>query len=147
MSANVNSNSTTNTATFTVASSDSHSFVHDDDDGNLISDGRWDCVWDAENRLIQQTAAASDMPSTSSFFTSLTKWSEWTAFYAMQVSLREAKANLSRHKKPVVRIVPVVRQKHSRIGTLSRHPYRMGTPFDDPRQNAALADAFGDSNE
>ncbi len=35
-------------------------FTHDDD-GNLTSDGRWDCVWDAENRLVQQTATASSV--------------------------------------------------------------------------------------
>lgn len=33
-------------------------FTHDDD-GNLTSDGRWDCIWDAENRLIQQTTSAA----------------------------------------------------------------------------------------
>lgn len=35
-------------------------FTHDDD-GNLTGDGRWENVWDAENRLIQQTATASSV--------------------------------------------------------------------------------------
>jgi RHS repeat-associated protein len=35
-------------------------FAHDDD-GNLTSDGRWTNVWDAENRLIEQTATASSV--------------------------------------------------------------------------------------
>jgi RHS repeat-associated protein len=34
------------------------SFTHDDD-GNLTSDGRWTNVWDAENRLIEQTSSPS----------------------------------------------------------------------------------------
>ena len=33
-------------------------FTHDDD-GNLTGDGRWENVWDAENRLIQQTSTTS----------------------------------------------------------------------------------------
>ncbi len=35
-------------------------FTHDDD-GNLTSDGRWENVWDAENRLVEQTATASSV--------------------------------------------------------------------------------------
>ena len=35
-------------------------FTHDND-GNLTSDGRWTNVWDAENRLVEQTATASSV--------------------------------------------------------------------------------------
>lgn len=35
-------------------------FTHDDD-GNLTSDGRWTNVWDAENRLVEQTATTNSV--------------------------------------------------------------------------------------
>ena len=36
-------------------------FVHDDD-GNLLSDGRWAYTWDGENRLVSMTTHASVPP-------------------------------------------------------------------------------------
>lgn len=76
----------------------------------------------------------------------------------VQVKIHKAKANLSsliaavesgeevvlaRHNKPVARIVPAKRSRRSRIGTLAGRPYRMGKGFDNPVENAAIADDFG----
>ncbi|MCX6970735.1 MAG: RHS repeat-associated core domain-containing protein [Verrucomicrobia bacterium] len=36
----------------------SEAFAYDDD-GNMTADGRWDNVWDGENRLVSQTASAA----------------------------------------------------------------------------------------
>ncbi len=76
----------------------------------------------------------------------------------MQVKIHEAKARLSRliaavesgeevvlsrHNKPVARIVPAKRPKRSRIGGLTGRPFRMGKGFDSPARNSAIADDFG----
>ena len=76
----------------------------------------------------------------------------------MQVSIHEAKAKfshliqtvesgeevvVSRRKKPVARLVPIGRTQRTRIGGLAGRSFRMGKGFDDPDQNAAIADDFG----
>lgn len=88
----------------------------------------------------------------------LDKSGHFDQFLIMQVKIHEAKANLSsliaavesggevvlaRHNKPVARLVPAKRSRQSRIGTLAGRPYRMGKGFDNPVENAAIADDFG----
>jgi prevent-host-death family protein len=79
-------------------------------------------------------------------------------FPSMTTSVYELKANLSRfleavesgkevivsrHKRPVARIVPIAPLKTRRIGTLDAKGYKMGPGFDRPALSDLLADDFG----
>jgi len=76
----------------------------------------------------------------------------------MQVSIYEAKTHLSRlieavengeevivsrHNRPVVRLVPVAGKPRRRLGRLAGRPFRLGPGFDTPQGSERLADAFG----
>jgi prevent-host-death family protein len=76
----------------------------------------------------------------------------------MNVSLHDAKTHLSRlieaveageevlisrHKKPVARLVATGGSHRVRIGVLSKHHFRMGDGFDAREAGEAFGDLFG----
>ena len=86
------------------------------------------------------------------------KWVRMTRIFGMKVSVQEAKANfskllatveageeviVSRHRKPVARLVPVAKVGVDRIGGLAGRPFRMGRSFDHAQASDAFADDFG----